>query len=133
LTRFKQELKLARRVTHKNVARAYDLGEHEGERFLTMEYIDGESLAALLAREGALPAARVVAIALVLCDALAAAHAVGIVHRDLKPDNVMVARDGRVVVTDFGIARFAMGDAPALTGGGFIGTPAYMAPEQVEG
>jgi serine/threonine-protein kinase len=131
LARFRQEVKLARRVTHRNVARTFDIGEHEGEKFLTMEFVEGESLAALLRRRRVLPVAEALAIAGQLCDGLAAAHAVGVIHRDLKPDNVLLAPDGRVVITDFGVAC-ALLDA-STTSEGAIGTPAYMAPEQVEG
>jgi eukaryotic-like serine/threonine-protein kinase len=134
LDRFRQEVKLARRVTHRNVARTFDIGESEGEKFLTMEFVEGESLAARLARDGALPLATVVEIANALCAGLDAAHGAGIVHRDLKPDNVLLGRDGRIVITDFGIARALSADpARAATVGVALGTPAYMAPEQVEG
>lgn len=134
LQRFKREVKLARRVTHPNVARTFDIGEHEGEKFLTMEYIDGAPLSALLARGGALSRARALSIAQAACAGLTAAHDAGVVHRDFKPDNVLVEKSGRVVVTDFGIARTHVED-PSLgrTLGGAVGTPAYMAPEQVEG
>jgi serine/threonine-protein kinase len=134
LARFRQEVKLARRVTHRNVARTFDIGEHAGEKFLTMEYVDGESLGARVASRGALPIAEAVGLASEICAGLAAAHAAGVVHRDLKPDNVLLARDGRVVITDFGIARVVEPDARGLaTVGVATGTPAYMAPEQVEG
>ncbi len=134
LDRFRREAKLARRVTHTNVARVFDIGEHEGEKFLTMELVDGESLAALLAREGALTIARAIEIASGISAGLASAHAAGVVHRDLKPDNVLLAADGRVVLTDFGIARaFAEAGGAVKTAGILLGTPAYMAPEQVEG
>ncbi len=134
LERFKREVKLARRVTHKNVARTYDIGEHGGDRFLTMEYVEGEMLAARLARVGRLGARDVVALGLDVTSGLTAAHEAGVLHRDLKPENVIVARkDGRAVITDFGIARaFADGEA-RRTSGMLVGTPAYMAPEQVEG
>ncbi len=133
LERFKREVKLARRVTHPNVARTFDIGEHEGEKFLTMEYIDGEPLSAELARGGALSVARALSIARAACAGLTAAHSAGVVHRDLKPDNVMLEKSGRVVVTDFGIARTRVEDAsPGKTVGVAMGTPAYMAPEQVE-
>jgi serine/threonine-protein kinase len=132
LERFKREVKLARRVTHKNVARTFDIGEHEGERFLTMELVDGSPLSALV-RAGPLALERVAAIAAALCDGLAAAHASGVVHRDLKPDNVLIAKDGRVVITDFGIARASLADEAGRTQGGVMGTPAFMAPEQLEG
>ena len=134
LARFRQEARLARRVTHKNVARTFDIGEHAGEKFLTMEFVDGESLASVIGERGRLPLAEVVHIVHEVCAGMSAAHAAGVVHRDLKPDNVLVGKDGRIVVTDFGIARAAAGAAGAgKTIGGIVGTPAYMAPEQVEG
>ncbi|HTM19049.1 MAG TPA: serine/threonine-protein kinase, partial [Kofleriaceae bacterium] len=125
--RFRHEAKLARRVTHKNVARTYDIGEHRGERFMTMELVAGGSLRELIAR-GPLPLDRLVAIGLDLCNALDAAHAAGVIHCDLKPDNVLLADDGRTVVTDFGVARALAGERPPSEGSG---TPSYMAPEQV--
>jgi serine/threonine-protein kinase len=131
LDRFRREVKLARRVTHPNVARVFDIGDHRGEKFLTMELIDGESLGAILARERRLPVGRVTTLASAICAGLAAAHAAGVIHRDLKPDNVLVDRGGRVVVTDFGIAR-AVAPGADRTVSNFVGTPAYMAPEQVE-
>ncbi len=137
LERFRTEVKLARRVTHKNVARVFDIGEHDGLRFLTMELVEGTSLEAIREREGYLPIARVVDLATQICGGLAAAHAAGVVHRDLKPDNIVVDPNGRAVIADFGIARALAGtakDARALSGmAGMVGTPAYMAPEQVEG
>ena len=137
LERFRREAKLARRVTHQNVARVYDIGEHEGEKFLTMEFIEGEPLSALMSREGAVSLPRAVQIATAIADGLASAHAAGVVHRDLKPDNVLLDKAGRVVITDFGIARAFItasgGLAAGNTMGLLLGTPAYMAPEQVEG
>ncbi len=132
LARFRQEVKLARRVTHQNVARVFDIGEHEGLKFLTMELVEGESLAARIAARGPLPVAEVLRLARGLCDGLAAAHAADVVHRDLKPENVLITPDGRPVITDFGVARSLEAGA-ARTLGRPIGTPAYMAPEQVEG
>jgi TolB-like protein len=128
IERFRREVKLARRVTHPNVARVFDIGEHGGDRILTMELVEGEPLSALLAR-GRVPLARAVEIGRAICAGVAAAHGAGVVHRDLKPDNVMIAKDGRVVVTDFGIARAAADSARTV---GFVGTPAYMAPEQID-
>ncbi len=134
LERFKHEVKLARRVTHRNVARTFDIGEHGGDRFLTMEYVEGEMLGARLARLGRLPAREAIRFAVDVCRGLEAAHESGVLHRDLKPENVIVAKkDERAVITDFGIARaFTDGEA-RRTSGMLVGTPAYMAPEQVEG
>jgi serine/threonine-protein kinase len=130
IVQFQQEVRLARRVTHKNVARTYDLGEADGYRFLTMELVDGDSLGAVLDQSPALPIARTIDIGLAICDGVAAAHEAGVIHRDLKPDNVVIARDGRVVVMDFGVAR-AVGESKER--GLIVGTPAYMAPEQAQG
>jgi serine/threonine-protein kinase len=132
LERFRNEVRLARRVTHRNVARMFDIGEHGGEKFLTMEFVEGESLATVLEREKRLPVQRVVEIMTAVCAGLSAAHAAGVIHRDLKPDNVMISRDDRVLVTDFGIARAAQ-SSTNRTMGMVLGTPAYMAPEQVLG
>jgi TolB-like protein len=132
LERFRREVRLARRISHPNVARTHDLGEHAGHLFLTMEYVEGEDLQTLLGRERPLAAARAARIALAVCEGLAAAHAAGVVHRDLKPANVLVERTGRVVLTDFGIARAMASEAASRTQG-MVGTPMYMAPEQLSG
>jgi serine/threonine-protein kinase len=128
--RFRREVKLARRVTHRNIARVYDIGESDGEKFLTMELIDGPSLAERLADRRALPLAEALELALVICQGLQAAHTAGVVHLDLKPGNVLLERGGRVVITDFGIARAL---AEARLGEAVLGTPGYMAPEQMTG
>jgi len=128
LAQFHNELRTARQVSHKNVCRLYDLGEADGRRFLTMEYVDGEDLASLLRRIGRLPADKAIEIARQLCAGLAAAHERGVVHRDLKPANVMIDGDGNVRITDFGLA-VAAGAADAER----AGTPQYMAPEQLAG
>ncbi|WP_437276649.1 protein kinase [Sorangium sp. So ce375] len=134
IDRFRREVRLSRKVTHPNVARVFDIGEHEGDRFLTMEFIDGEPLAALLARERRLGVTRALDVVEGVCAGLEAAHRAGVIHRDLKPDNVLLDRDGRVVLTDFGIARAIAPDGEAgKTLGAVMGTPAYMAPEQVQG
>lgn len=108
--RFRNEVRLARRVTHRNVARVFDIGEHEGERFLTMEFVAGRSLSRRMAEatgggRGPLPLSEIVELVTQICAGLQAAHDSGVVHCDLKPDNILIAHDGRVVVTDFGIAR----------------------------
>jgi tetratricopeptide (TPR) repeat protein len=128
LERFRHEVKLARRVTHRNVARTFELGHGDGITFCTMELVDGESLRHRMAHAWNLPAAEAVAIARDLCDALVAAHAAGVIHRDIKPDNVLIASDGRVVLADFGVAAASIGDLGEVSG-----TPAYMAPEQAHG
>jgi serine/threonine protein kinase/tetratricopeptide (TPR) repeat protein len=130
--RFRREVRLARRITHPNVARTHDLGDHDGQHYLTMEYIDGHDLAVVLARAGRLTPLKAASFALQICEGLAAAHAAGVVHRDLKPANIIIEVGGRVVLTDFGIARALASDTTARTVG-TIGTPAYMAPEQVIG
>lgn len=127
--RFRQEVKLARRIHHPNVVRMFDLGEHAGGRFLVMECVQGQSLAMHLERTGALPFGQFFLIARGMCAGIAAAHAAGVLHRDLKPDNVLLWEDGRVAITDFGIARAV--DSNAQLTQGTLGTPAYMSPEQV--
>jgi serine/threonine-protein kinase len=130
LERFRNEVRIARRVSHPNVCRVYDVGEVDGQTFFTMEYVDGEDLASLLRRIGRLPQDKAVEIARQLCAGLAAAHAKGVLHRDLKPANVMLDGRGQVVITDFGLA----GVADDIRGPEVrSGTPAYMAPEQIEG
>ena len=138
-TRFAREASNAARILHPNVAAVFDYGEADKIVYLVMEYVDGESLSAIMARDGALDPRRAIDIARQIADGLAAAHELGIVHRDLKPDNVIVGRrrDGKEIakVVDFGIAK-AVTDAPqdALTKTGLvIGTPEYMSPEQAEG
>ncbi|HET7695746.1 MAG TPA: serine/threonine-protein kinase [Vicinamibacterales bacterium] len=124
-----REARIARQVSHPNVCRVYDIGEADRHTFITMEFIDGEDLRSLLKRIGQLPAAKALDIARQLCAGLQAAHELGVLHRDLKPANVMLDARGRVRITDFGIA-VAAGDRAADR---FAGTPAYMAPEQLDG
>jgi tetratricopeptide (TPR) repeat protein/predicted Ser/Thr protein kinase len=131
MQRFKQELILARKITHRNVVRIFDLGVSDGFRFITMEYIDGRDLSSLL-DERKLTPEETVKILRQVCDALEAAHAEGVIHRDLKPQNIMIESGGRVVVMDFGLARSM--EATGLTqAGAVMGTPAYMSPEQAKG
>ena len=135
--RFKQEIRLARRITHRNVVRTHDLGEANGSYFITMEYVEGRTLKDIIRRVGKLPVKAVITVGRQLCRALEVAHEQGVIHRDIKPQNLVVDRGGFVKVMDFGIARLA-GARPAaakqLTAtGSAIGTPHYMAPEQLLG
>src|SRR5712691_6823454 len=130
LARFHREVRVARRVSHKNVCRVYDIGEIQGRHYLSMEFIKGEELSSLLRRIGRLPGDKAIQIARQICAGLAAAHDVGVLHRDLKPSNVMIDEQGNALITDFGLAglaeEFREDEAHA-------GTPAYMALEQLEG
>lgn len=128
LERFRLEVKLARRIAHPNVVKTFDLGDDGRQRFLTMEFVDGLSLSRYLQQRGRVDVLDFAQVAHQLCAGLQAAHTAGVLHRDLKPDNVLVARDGRVAITDFGIAVVN----GALTGKGIVGTPAYMSPEQLQ-
>jgi serine/threonine protein kinase/tetratricopeptide (TPR) repeat protein len=129
LRRFKQELILARQVTHKNVVRIFDLGSADGRKFITMDYIEGRDLKSILVERGNLPPAEVVPIFQQICRGLEAAHMEGVVHRDLKPQNIMVDDAGRVWLMDFGLAR-SMELAGLTRTGVLMGTPDYMSPEQ---
>jgi len=142
ISRFNREAANACKINHPNVAQVYDFGEMaDGTLYLAMEYIDGETLDAVVAREGSLPALRAAQITKQIADALYAAHHLGIIHRDLKPENVMIARhlDGTdwVKVVDFGIAktiqRDGSGSQTVTTAGVSLGTPEYMSPEQLAG
>ena len=132
LARFRQEVRVARQVSHPNVCRVYDIGEADGQPFISMEYVNGEDLASLLRRIGRLPSAKATELARQVCAGLAAAHDRGVLHRDLKPANVMIDERGRARVADFGLAGVA--DANGDRERGIImGTPGYMAPEQFAG
>jgi tetratricopeptide (TPR) repeat protein len=147
LQRFRQELVLARQITNRNVVRIYDLGVADGVRFITMEYIDGQELGDILKSRGKMPPKEAAEIVLQVCRGLSAAHSEGVVHRDLKPQNVMIDKQGRAAVMDFGIAysleaaavatvKAQSHDEPAaqLTRvGALLGTPRYMSPEQARG
>src|SRR5450759_234346 len=131
LARFKQELILARQISHKNVIRIFDLGTHEAAKFITMEFVDGRDLSSVLEerRFTAEEAARIVRH---VCWALDAAHTENVIHRDLKPQNIMIDAAGRVLVMDFGLARSLETSGLTQTGA-LLGTPAYMSPEQAKG
>lgn len=131
--RLKSEIRLQRKLSHRNIVRAYDLGEHNGSYFITMEYVPGVTVADLLDRRGRLSVASTLAIGVQMADALAVAHDAQIVHRDIKPANLMVDESGLVKVMDFGIALFAAREDKLTAGGFIVGTPEYMAPEQLIG
>jgi serine/threonine protein kinase/tetratricopeptide (TPR) repeat protein len=132
IERFRNELKLARNIRHKNVCGMFDLGEERGAHFITMEYVRGEDLRSLIRRIGQLPIGKSISIAKQICEGLSEAHSLGVVHRDLKSNNIMIDKEGNVRIMDFGIARSL--EAKGITGAGvMIGTPEYMSPEQVEG
>jgi serine/threonine-protein kinase len=130
LARFRNEVRIARQVSHPNVCRVYDIGVIEGQHFLSMEYLDGEDLASLLRRIGRLPQDKAIEFTRKICAGLSAAHERGVLHRDLKPANIMIDGRGQVRITDFGLAALAhevaLGDIRS-------GTPAYMSPEQKAG
>jgi predicted Ser/Thr protein kinase len=130
LARFHNEVRIARQVSHPNVCRVYDIGEADGQHFLSMEYVDGEDLASLLRRIGRLPPDKAIDVARQLCAGLAAAHDRGVLHRDLKPANVLIDGRGRVRIVDFGLAGLADERRDPDV---FAGTPPYMAPEQFDG
>ena len=126
LEHFRNEVRLARSVAHPNVCRVYDIGEVDGQVFLSMEFVDGEDLRSLLRRIGRLPKDKGIQIAQQICLGISAAHQQGVLHRDLKPANIMLDGRGQVRITDFGLARLAADAVP----GEIAGTPSYMAPEQ---
>jgi serine/threonine protein kinase/Flp pilus assembly protein TadD len=131
IERFRNEMKLARKIAHRYVCRMYDLGKAEGTYFITMEYVPGEDLKSFIRRSGQLTVGKAVYVARQVLEGLAEAHRLGVVHRDLKPQNIMIDREGNARIMDFGIARTLA--AKGITGAGvMIGTPEYMSPEQAE-
>ena len=134
LNRFKQELVLASKISHKNILRIHDLGEVNGMKFISMAYVEGQDLHQLIKDNPKLPLERVLKFATQLAGALAAAHAEDVVHRDLKPQNILVDKDDQIYISDFGLAKsFAEGAVGMTQTGALLGTPRYMSPEQVEG
>jgi tetratricopeptide (TPR) repeat protein len=132
LERFSHELTAARRISHRNVCRMFDLGEDGGRLYITMEFVPGEDLKSILKMMGAMSPAQAVGLAVQICDGLAEAHRLGVVHRDLKPANILVDKEGHARIMDFGIAR--SGRSRGITDTGtMVGTPDYMSPEQTEG
>jgi len=131
IERFRNEIKFARKIAHRNVCRMYDLSEEEGTQYITMEYVPGEDLKSTIKRVGPLGAGKAIFIAKQVCEGLAEAHHLGVVHRDMKPSNIMIDKEGNAHVMDFGIARSV--ETKGITGEGvMIGTPEYMSPEQAE-
>jgi len=130
--RFRREASAARRISHPNVVRIHDIGQEQGVLFLSMEYISGISLAALLERQGTIALAQLRDIVVQICKGLDAAHEAGVVHRDLKPANVLIDERQQVKIIDFGLARLPHLEGMTATGL-ILGTPDYMAPEQVRG
>ncbi|MHB8839381.1 MAG: protein kinase domain-containing protein [Gemmatimonadaceae bacterium] len=133
LERFKSEIKLARRISHRNVVRTHDLGEYSGVYYITMEYVEGPSLKQIIRDRGRLPVAVTLNVGKQLCRALEVAHEQGVIHRDIKPANMVVEGDGVLKVMDFGIARLSTTQSGMTQTGMLVGTPAYMAPEQLMG
>ena len=132
IERFRNELKLARRIRHPRVCQMFDLSQERGTYYIAMEYVSGEDLKSFLRRSKELAVGTALAIARQVCEGLAEAHKTGVVHRDLKPSNIMIDREGNARIMDFGIARSL--ETKKITGAGvMIGTPEYMSPEQVEG
>jgi len=132
IERFKNELKLARKIAHRSVCKMYDLNEEEGTHFITMEYVPGEDLKSYIRKKGKTSEEETIFIAKQVCEGLSEAHELGVVHRDLKPQNIMIDERGRAKIMDFGIARSV--EAPGVTQTGvMIGTPDYISPEQAEG
>jgi serine/threonine protein kinase/tetratricopeptide (TPR) repeat protein len=132
IDRFRNELKFARKIGHRNVCRMYELMEEEGTHYITMEYVLGEDLKSFIKRSGQLTVGKSLSMARQICDGLSEAHRLGVVHRDLKPQNIMIDKEGNARIMDFGIARSLK--TKGITGKGvMIGTPEYMSPEQVEG
>ena len=133
VARFRREAQAAARLNHPNVVGVYDTGSDDGTHYIVMEYVEGRTLADFLARSGRLPPAQAVELAEAVCRALAVAHAQGVIHRDVKPGNIMVTRDGRVKVMDFGIARLADGADTVAQTAAVLGTASYLSPEQAKG
>ncbi len=134
MQRFKQELLLASKISHKNVLRIHDLGDVDGVKFISMAFIEGEDLHSLMKKRGRLPLERCIHIARQIAEALHAAHSEGVAHRDLKPHNILIDSADQIYVSDFGLAKSLDSHSSGMTHAGqVLGTPRYMAPEQVEG
>jgi serine/threonine protein kinase/Flp pilus assembly protein TadD len=131
IERFSNEIRLARRIGHRNICKMFDIGEAEGTHFITMEYVHGEDLKSMIEMSGSLSLGMLSSVGKQICDGLAEAHSLGVIHRDLKPQNIMIDKHGNAKIMDFGIARTVRDKG--MTGAGvMIGTPEYMSPEQAE-
>jgi serine/threonine protein kinase/Tfp pilus assembly protein PilF len=131
IERFSNEIRLARRIGHRNVCKMFDIGEADGTHFITMEYVQGEDLKSMIQMSGSLSLGMLLSVGKQVCDGLAEAHSLGVVHRDLKPQNIMIDKHGNAKIMDFGIAR-SVKDRGMTGAGVMIGTPEYMSPEQAE-
>ena len=131
IERFNNEIRLARRIGHRNVCKMFDIGEAEGAHFITMEYVHGEDLKSLIEMSGSLSLGMLLSVGKQVSDGLAEAHSLGVIHRDLKPQNIMIDKHGNAKIMDFGIAR-SVKDKGITGAGVMIGTPEYMSPEQAE-
>jgi serine/threonine protein kinase len=132
IERFRTELRITRKIAHHNVCRLYDLGQEGQSLFITMEYIPGEDLSHMIMRLGRLPVEKGFSIARQVCEGLAEVHSMGVIHRDLKPKNIMIDKEGRAKITDFGLARTSHG-VRLTEAGHIVGTPSFMSPEQLDG
>jgi serine/threonine protein kinase len=131
LERFGNELRIARKITHKNVGKMYDINEEKGTHYITMEYVPGQDLKGFIRQSGQMGVGTAISITRQVCEGLSEAHKTGVIHRDLKPSNIMIDQEGNVRIMDFGIARSL--EEKGITGAGvIIGTPEYMSPEQAE-
>ena len=133
IERFKQEIRLARKISHRNVVRTHDFGTWSGVHYLTMEYVEGMTVRDLIDSRGQLGVSASLAVGSQLADALSVAHEQGVVHRDIKPQNLLLDADGVLKVMDFGVARLAECNTMLTEAGLVVGTPAYMSPEQLLG
>ena len=131
--RFKDEIRLTRRITHRNVVRTHDFGESDGLWYLTMEYVEGLTVRELLDVRGKLGVEPALAIGIQLAESLVVAHEMGVIHRDIKPQNLLLDDAGVLKVMDFGVARLIESTATHTQDGMIVGTPMYMSPEQLTG